>query len=456
LLANRTMGLHERKKNAHNDPEAPDEGGGHQEKQPPPSSGGSARLHKRKSMLSSEIRYALSAVGGFLFLGLLLGYFLLHHQHRKLIGHLMRDPFGHLHHALRGRTALRVGFRHHFYTGSPRTVTVVMPSVVNPKKRTQRLQSILETWGPSARAVYVVHNISEFPEASQAVLSEYSTPKDPYSYPQLMVVPPSIGVDDGLPRLNHVIRTVYEKIDPDFAFFVNDHTFVIPEHLCYFLENEDASKDMYAGHALKNDQDVFNSGAAGYVLSRKTMQRLVEKWDQDDPICLLKDGNKWLQNNPGLVTTQCLKKVLDVGAIDTRHSGYWHRFHAFPLTRMVSGKVDEWYKNKHKDLDAMMDTDSSYSILLSGVDCCAEDTVSFHYVEGIESRALFSTREALLENPHMSDHELKNLMLAEWPRERKDIGGYSRGLPTETDHNDWKPLLHVMRKMSQRHTQRDC
>jgi hypothetical protein len=377
---------------------------------------------------------------------------LLHHQHRKVILHIMHDPVGHVS-ALSGR----VGFRHHFYTGHPRTVTVIMPSVVNPTKRSRRLESILATWGPTARAVYVVHNVTEFPKAAHAVMSEESAPEDPYSYPQLMLVPSSIGVDDGVPRLNHVIRSVYEKINPDFAFFVNDHTFVIPEHLCYFLRAKDPDEDMYAGHAMKNNQkDVFNSGAAGYVLSRQTMKRLVEKWDQDDPICSGKDGNKWLQGNPGIVTSKCLKEVLGVEAFDTRHDQKDHRFHAFPLVRMVTGKVDKWYLDKHDNMDKMMDTDESYNTLLSGSDCCAQSTVSFHYVEFLESRAMFATREALLENPHMTEKELKHLMMAEWPKTQKEVGGYSQGLPRDTDKDAWKPLLHTMRKISSRYTQRDC
>ena len=98
----------------------------------------------------------------------------------------------------------------------------------------------------------------------------------------------------------------------------------------------------------------------------------------------------------------------------------------------------------------------SYNTLLTGEDCCAEDTISFHYVEFMESRALFATREALLENPHLSDHEVKSLMIAEWPRDFKEVGGYSRGLPKESDNTSWRPLLKAVRKMSSRHTQREC
>jgi hypothetical protein len=194
----------------------------------------------------------------------------------------------------------------------------------------------------------VVHNVSEFPLASHAVLSDTQSPEDPYSYPQLLLVPDSIGFDDGVPRLIYVIRTVFEKINPDFAFFVNDHTFVIPEHLCKYLENSNPSDYMYHGHAMKNNDMVFNSGAAGYVLSRETMKKLIHLWDSQDPLCTGKKADKWLQGNPALLTTQCMKERLGVVPIDTRLHKTWHRFHAFPLVRVVTGDVDQWYKNKHQ------------------------------------------------------------------------------------------------------------
>jgi hypothetical protein len=189
-----------------------------------PVSGGSTRHNGRNRILPgflrSELGCAIEAIVAFLLFGLFLGFFMLQHQHRKVVLQIMANQTAHSGAALQGR----MGFRHHFYSGHPRTVTVVMPSVVNPKGRQKRLHSIFETWGPSARAVYVVHNVSEFPQAHHAVIGETSDPEDPYSYPQLLLVPSTIPSYAGLPRLSYVIRAVHERIDPDFAFFVNDHT----------------------------------------------------------------------------------------------------------------------------------------------------------------------------------------------------------------------------------------
>ena len=107
-------------------------------------------------------------------------------------------------------------------------------------------------------------------------------------------------------------------------------------------------------------------------------------------------------------------------------------------------------------MDESIKSDKSYNTVLSGVGCCAPTTISFHYVEYMESRALFATREALLHDPTLSDHKLKALMIAEWPQKSHEIGGYSRRLPNEHDEEQWKSLLDVMRKISLQDTQHIC
>ncbi|KAL7574903.1 hypothetical protein ACA910_010733 [Epithemia clementina (nom. ined.)] len=411
-----------------------------------------ARTQRKRSKGPSEVLAATFSVCGFLLAGLCLAYFLLHHQHRKVILHVINDPLGHGQGVIRGRQ----GFRHHFYTGHPRYVTVVMPSVVNAKGRRRRLNSIQDTWGGGARAIYVVYNVSEFPQASHAVMSENSSPLDRYAYPQLLLLPSTIGVDNGVARLIHTIRTIHDRVDPDFAFFVNDHTFVIPAHLCKYLDHRLPGEDMYEGHALRNGKsEVFNSGAAGYLLSRSTMQKLIQRFDAGDPKCVQDKANEWLQNNPGLVTMQCLAS-LDIRPIDTRAANKWHRFHAFPLTRVVSGEVDEWFKNKHKEMDQIAGFPTSYNEVLDGEDCCSMDTISFHYVEWKEARALFAIQELLLEHPHMSDHEVKLMMQSQWPSSITEIGFYSKGLPKDSDSKGWQSLIATVRKISSRHTQREC
>lgn len=60
--------------------------------------------------------------------------------------------------------------------------------------------------------------------------------------------------------------------------------------------------------------------------------------------------------------------------------------------------------------------DESYNTLLKGADCCSQDSITFHYVEYLETKAIFDVREKLLKNPHMSDRDIKSLMISKWPK----------------------------------------
>jgi hypothetical protein len=202
-------------------------------------------------------------------------------------------------------------------------------SVVNPVFRPLRLTNIAKTWGPSSRAIYVVHDTNEYPEGHDIDKASEST------YPQNLILPDQIHFDEGVARLEHVIRTVHTDINPDFGFFVNDHTFVLPGNLCQFLQEHDSSKDLYAGHALKGEHEAaFNSGAAGYVLSRSTMEKLINEWDNPESKCSAASASKFIQGNPGILTAQCFGQVLNIPLVDTRDDkDLSHKFHAYGVSK---------------------------------------------------------------------------------------------------------------------------
>ena len=229
------------------------------------------------------------------------------------------------------------------------------------------------------------------------------------------------------------LRTSSSAIKTDFAFFVNDHTFVLPDHLCKFLKENDSTKDLYAGHALKGKSEgsAFNSGAAGYVLSRKTMERLIAEWNNPQSKCSAANASKWLQGNPGILTAQCFDQVLRVPVLDTRDPrDLSHKFHAYGILRTVTGKVDDWYLNKHEALDNILGEDEKYHHKPQhGVHCCSIDTISFHYVEAGESIAFWNVMQQIHKTPTMSSEEIQKAMNDIWPRDKDGLGGYSQGLP---------------------------
>ena len=355
--------------------------------------------------------------------------------------------------------------------------TVVLPSVVNPKGRTRRLDAITATWASPTNAIYVTHPGTD---------SDYSI--DPSSslgkYPQIMSIEPNIATEEqGVPRLKYVIEKVYKEFNPDFCFFANDHTFIIPRHLYKFLDTIDANPDehLYSGHALrpknqKGAKYAFNSGASGYFLSRKTMQTLTEKWNSGDVTCEGSD-RPWIQGNPGLLTAECLASI-GVHPIDTRDEEKRHVFHAFGLMRVVKNEVDSWYHGKHEDLAEILGEDLKYHHeLQKGVACCSPDTgefalvvivimifikhlsrklmritciqmneiATFHYVEYAETRALWDTLNEIKRNPGISDKMLQELMIRSWPEKKSDVGGYAHNLPPPKKKDVWNDLLQVIR-----------
>jgi len=324
----------------------------------------------------------------------------------------------------------------------PRYVTIVLPSVVNTQGRSNRLQSIEQSWGSAAKAIYVYHPGNEYSPTS--ILQSSS------SYPQTLLVPSEVASEDqGVPRLKYVIEQIYRTYNPDFAFFVNDHTYVIPQAACEYLSGRDPSQHLYAGHALKpNGQDfAFNSGASGYFLSRKTMRFLTENWSD----CEGKTAHnrKWLEGNPGLLTAKCLKASIGIDPLDSRDEVKRHRFHAFGLVRTVKGEVDEWYKRKHENLSEILGEDTLFNHMLQkGEGCCSDRSISFHYVEFKETLALTKVLNKLREQPTINDEKLKEFIIHEWPKEKKDVGGYAHNLPPSGKEEVWRDLLKVLKNIA--------
>lgn len=334
-------------------------------------------------------------------------------------------------------------------TVHPRFVTVVLPSPVDPHTRHRRVTAIAETWAEAARALIVVHNVTEeFPAALPGTVwnGRNQQPADRSHYPQVLHLPLNITMDDNdaFKRLEYVIKHVYVEHKADFIFIVNDHSYVIPEHLCNFLSLFPPEVDLYAGRAMMNpDSLIFNTAAAGYILSRATMKRLLETWDEGTDC---QSGKSYFRSNPDLSVAECLQDVLHVRALDTRNAAKFHLFHTYGIVRTVLGNVDQWFIDVHDRFHNMTGFDASYRKLLSGSDCCSSDSISFHYVEHGETRALFDIRKRLIQDPDMADSKVKELLEEKWPR--SGLGGYSMPLPVKDDdsmHN----LLTVLRKVSQ-------
>lgn len=53
--------------------------------------------------------------------------------------------------------------------------------------------------------------------------------------------------------MRHVLTRVHFRHDPDFLFFCNEHTFVIPENLLCFVDNLNPAEAVYLGNRFRKE-----------------------------------------------------------------------------------------------------------------------------------------------------------------------------------------------------------
>jgi glycoprotein-N-acetylgalactosamine 3-beta-galactosyltransferase len=161
--------------------------------------------------------------------------------------------------------------------------------------------------------------------------------------------------------------------DFDFIFQGGDDLFVIPANLRHYLKNavSDPEQDFFAGRRFRQSENVyFNSGGAGYAISRGTLRKYI---NQGFNHSLCSPDKKTSQEDVEIA--QCLRKKFNIGLIDTRDEEGRERFHPF-----APGTHYTWQHPKPPNRDWYEDYNVEWPVKL-GKDCCAPDSVSFHYVK---------------------------------------------------------------------------
>lgn len=162
----------------------------------------------------------------------------------------------------------------------------------------------------------------------------------------------------------------------DFDFFIlgGEDLFLLPQNMRSYLAtlgSPDAR--LYMGRVLQFSAQAgfnstfYNSGGAGYVLSRGLLKPFAEH------------GLNHTRCEPELGTSMedvmvafCLQKAFGIGAMDTRDGQGRHRFHPFS---------PGWHYHWNPDPDDWFTIQTSFlNDTKRGPECCAPDSVSFHYV----------------------------------------------------------------------------
>jgi len=342
-------------------------------------------------------------------------------------------------------------------------VVVITRSVVAPPRRPARISAIAQTWGRDLTTSGVsVVVLSSQPEAECGqAFSKTGTLRNISVF--CVKPPPSLDLAKdkalvfewtvkGLLRNNGSWASfpVATGSGGGVRFFLwcNDHTFIVAPNFLWFIQHKlgnDHTRVAYAGKELKSGGRDFNSGAAGIILSRKSMETLVAMWEKpdDNPECLPPNkqpptarARRKVEGNdsfgrvkePGLLLADCLK----LGGILPNRTRVLNStedyFHAYGPQRLVAGTYDEWYKNYH----APKQSGGRARELGSELDCCAAGTVSFHYVEAAECRAIYAVLSNQQKYRDMPDFERRK----GWPKPKE----LSYSSPPKVDDMMWKFL----------------
>jgi glycoprotein-N-acetylgalactosamine 3-beta-galactosyltransferase len=167
-------------------------------------------------------------------------------------------------------------------------------------------------------------------------------------------------------------------VDFDWFFIGGDDVFVLPHNLKTYLAslshrdgNDPKTKEYFVGRRLKTRRhDYFNSGGAGYSLSQAALRKFLAVMD-DAQHCSA--GVRTSAED--VMIARCLN-YLGIQFTDTRDAKGRERFHPLtPGTHLYwkpakEGERRDWYEDYNMEWG-----------ILQGKDCCAPDSVSFHYVK---------------------------------------------------------------------------
>jgi len=163
--------------------------------------------------------------------------------------------------------------------------------------------------------------------------------------------------------------------DYDWFFIGGDDLFVLPHNLKTYLASlahkdgtDPKTKEYFVGRRF-NEGSYFNSGGAGYTLSRATLRKFLANME-DAQHCAAKQRTSM----EDVMIARCLSH-LGIHFTDTRDARGRERFHPF-----APGKHLHWTPPKPGERDWYEDYNKEWGIL-EGKDCCAPDSVSFHYIK---------------------------------------------------------------------------
>lgn len=300
-------------------------------------------------------------------------------------------------------------------------VVVSLSPVRGPGPRASRIEAIGKTWGQRLRVAVLISGDGK-EDRDKTLSAVDKTNMEAWELPR--------GDETQFEAMRYAILRCLDA-NVHWMVWVNDHTFLFAENLLCFLRTEDSSKTAYLGSRMYGPCcGVFNSGAAGFALSRRALELVGEHWRYNSSSS---SSVKW-QCDTSLkrshIATCLLALDPNSRPPDTRIDGA-DIFHVYGPVRLATGAIDDWYLSKKTKVDNDVRT---------GLDSISPHSVSFHYVSAHETILL----DKLLHDPPPDIFEagtfetFQQRLRREWPHGKDQLGGYSHPWPS---HNPQKEIL---------------
>ncbi len=165
--------------------------------------------------------------------------------------------------------------------------------------------------------------------------------------------------------------------DYDWFFIGGDDLFVLPHNLKTYLtslaykdEADPREKEYFVGQRMNGVNYRFNYGGPGYALSRAALHKFLVVMHEDDPRKCSVSAHTPAED---MMMSRCMR-YLGVFPTDTHNARGRERFHPFP-----PGWHFCWREPGPEDQGGYYSYGKKFGIL-ERKDCCAPDSVSFHYI----------------------------------------------------------------------------
>ncbi|KAG7395213.1 hypothetical protein PHYBOEH_004120 [Phytophthora boehmeriae] len=252
-----------------------------------------------------------------------------------------------------------------------------------------RVRAVAETWGQRCDKLLFFSNMSD------TIVVGAGTPRER----RYEIVPLDIIADHEhlWLRTRAALRYIHEHFRHDYDWFykTDDDTYVIVENLRQYVKRPEIMQafnrePIQLGHRFnlaptafdyyvkndtmktlwysRNDILIYNSGGAGYVMSRLYLDRIVEILDEWT--CLPDESSGEMPEDAGVAFCMTWQNIYPWDTRDHRGRERWHAYSP-ELVMKTYDDPNYWYPKYHEHVGGIK----------SGFESAAPDSVAFHYVK---------------------------------------------------------------------------